>query len=255
MRISSKPQFFEHCNTGIIENPKDSFKVYIMPSGALCTVELVCGVPNLVNGTMRFVNDSISRALVEAGVVGDVLIRHPTFSRNSSKWISTAVLSNPENDHTWKKILRFYHFSPRENIPTDLLIEPVPSTHLFAGELRKYIDIHSEMLDFDGIIVEAKTVRGLAHYRMLPNRYIIGTILAVRESKSGGSIDSIVVELEYEGKKYPTLVTRLPSWMKQREYFRNRAELLGRHAKVQYTTFLRGDRLKNFSSPIVLAVN
>jgi hypothetical protein len=216
----------------------------------MCTVLNEDGVTQLINGSTRLINDALSKQLVAQGITGDVIIHHPILSRSVSRWL-TYNLGNTK-DLSWLNVIKVYTFGQK---PTSTGVSVIPITPYkitvkeIAGKISK-LSIDNE---FDGLVVgELFKEKCDRWYHILPNR-TISAIVKSYTTANNNRIKSVVCEVIYEGKPYTIRVDKAPGWFRE-EYYRYRGQLIGLKVNINYTSFIPGDRLTNFTSPAIKSV-
>ncbi len=250
MELYSKSDFYTRYNNGMLTIKDDTVLVYEKPTGALCTIVEDGGITQLINGTTRLINDALSRQLVAQGITGDVIIHHPGISRAVSRWLTYNL--GKEQPTEWLNVLKVYTLG---QTPTDTGIEILPLTpyKIKVRDLRAKIIELSKDQNFDGLLVGELFEESCARwYHLLPNRFIQGKVLSFTLTNHN-RIQSLICEVPYQGKTYVIKVAKAPAWIKE-DYYRYRHELVGKSVTIEYTSFIPGDRLTNFTSPSIKAI-
>lgn len=261
MAIYNKTFFKKHQVTGKLRLNGGMVEFYNKPSGAICTVEVVAGIPNLRNGESRMVNDVLSQELVKRGIIGDVVIHHKKLSRNVSKWIGHAV--NKMSPNVFMGDIVVYTFGEVSTGPGDyptLEVRPLVKEVAHERDIVKIVRAASVDEDYDGALIVGSTNvtrHGCDHdwYHILPTRKITGVVSGLVQSRTTPNLVGLIVDIQYKGNTYRTVIRSIPKWLMGSDYYRYRNGLIGKTADVEYTAFTAGDRLKNFSSAVVLSVN
>lgn len=244
--ILKRGDFYRHYNNGQLQLENDSVNAFPKPSGALCRVHRVGDTSSLINGEYRFVNSELSQYLSERGIVGEVLIHHLTNSRNVPKWLTY------HHHHTafdvWSKEIKIYTFGQVPTTAGPIPIETLNPMMIKVAQIRDVIDTLSNESNFDGLLIDTKTLDGPQRYFMVPTRYCDGMINAVTHE---GERAKLIVDIEHNGDIYTTAVVSMTNTI-QRQIEEDQNNVLGKRVKIQYTTFVPGDRLRNFSSPVGL---
>ena len=251
MELLSKGDFYTHYNNGMFTvESTHQISAWRKPTGALCTVVKDGECTQLINGDVRLINDALSQELAKQGVLGDVIIHHPTITRAVSRWITYNL--GKEQPTEWLDVIRVYTFGDL-GTPGRINVVKLEPFNLKVAELKSTIDTLSKDIDFDGLYVTAE-VTGLGDktYHLLPNRYVEATIMSVLTTTTN-TIKAFLCEIEHEGRKFHIKVSTAPTWLK-RDYYRYRHQLPGKKATVQYTAFTPGDRINNFSSPAIISI-
>lgn len=260
MTIYNRTHFKKHSITGRLSLPNGKVTFYNKPTGALCTIEVVANLPNLRNGESRMVNDTLSCELVKRGITGDVIVHHRKLSRNVSKWIGHAL--NKVSPDEYMKDIVIYTFgqgaTSMGDYPQLEVVVLMPEvTNVDVSSIVRAASVDD---DYDGMLIVGNTDgkrHGGGHdwYHILPVRRTSGRVVGLVPFKNVSRLCGLIVDVEYRGKIYQTVIRSIPKWLSGSDYYRNRHELIGRRVDVEFTAFTSGDRLKNFSSVVVLGVN
>jgi len=250
MDLYTKSDFYNRYNNGMLTIENDTVLVYEKPTGALCTVIDEGGITQLINGSTRLVNDALSKQLVAQGITGDVIIHHPILSRSVSRWL-TYNLGNTQ-DKSWLNVIKVYTFDQKPN-DKGISIIPLTPYKITVKAITSKVAELSMNNDFDGLIVgELFKEKCDRWYHILPSRFIQGIVKSYTTANNN-RIKSLVCEVMYEGKPYLLKVEKAPGWFRE-EYYRYRHQLTGMLVTIGYTSFIPGDRLTNFTSPAIKAV-
>lgn len=240
--------FYRHYNQGAMRLEDDSIIAYSKPTGALCEVRRVGDTTSLLNGEYRFVNSELSDYLVSLGIEGKVLIHHLTNSRNVPKWLTYHHHHSKFAD--WSKEIKIFVFGQTPSRAGHIPIETLHPMTVKVDDIRGLIDKLSSDNNFDGLLIDANTIDGMQRYYMVPTRYCDGIVSSVTEDDNR---TKLVIDIEHNGEVYTTAVTSMTNTVRNQVEARPDS-LVGKRMKIQYTTFVPGDRLKNFSSPVGLFI-
>lgn len=240
--------FYRHYNSGTMKLENNMVTVYAKPSGAICEVRRVGETTSLLNGEYRFVNSELSNYLVSLGIEGEVLIHHMTNTRNTPKWLTFHHHHSKFED--WSKEIKIYVFGQVPQRAGHIPVETLHPMTLNVDDLRERINALSNDANFDGLLVDADTVDGPQRYYMVPTRYCDGIVSSI-----AGQDDQLklVIDIDYQGTTYTTAITSMTTTVRTR-LEESPETVLGKRMKIQYSTFVPGDRLKNFSSPVSLFI-
>jgi hypothetical protein len=246
--ILKRGDFYRHYNNGQLRLVNNTITAYSKPTGALCEVRRTGDTTSLMNGEYRFVNSELSEYLSGLGIEGEVLIHHLTNSRNVPKWLTYHHHHSDFVD--WSKEIKIFLFGQTPKKVGHIPIETLHPLEINVDDLRQVIDKLSTDNNFDGLLIEAETIEGMQRYHMVPTRYCDGVISSVTDD---GERTKLVVDIEHNGMTYTTAVTSMTTTL-QGMVEQDHDSIIGRRMKIQYTTFVPGDRLKNFSSPVGLFI-
>ena len=246
--ILKRGDFYRHYNSGLMKLTDDLVLAYPKPAGALCRVHRVGDTTSLINGEYRFVNSELGKYLTSLGIEGEVLIHHLTNSRNVPKWLTY------HHHHTdfdiWSKEIKLYVFGQAPQKIGSIPIESIHPLWIKASDIKEMIDTLSNDAKFDGLLINADTYEGPQRYFMVPTRYCEGIVSSVF---SDNGKYKIIVDINYNGDTYTTVISSMTNTMRS-SVEGDHSLLIGKRMKIQYTTFVPGDRLRNFSSPVGLFI-
>ena len=261
MTIYNRTAFKKHVETGRLTLNKGEITFFNKPSGALCTIELAGNMPNLRNGESRMVNDALSQELVKRGITGDVIIHHKKLSRNVSKWIGHALHKLHPSEYMTEIVIYSFGAVPtgKGDYP-DLEIRQLLPEKSNEHDIGKVVRAASVDDDYDGALIVGNTQGkpyGSGHdwYHILPVRRTHGNVVGIVPNPKSPNLAGLIVNVWYKDGFYETVIRSIPKWMTGSDYYRYRNELIGKKAEIEFTAFTAGDRLKNFSSVVVLSVS
>lgn len=261
MAIYNKTAFKKHQLSGRFIGNKGMVDFFNKPTGAICTVEVVAGMPNLRNGESRMINDTLSRELVARGITGDVIVHHRKLSRNVSKWIGHALHKQQPSDYMGDIVIyTFGDCTTAVGEYPQLEIRPLVKETAKEQDVASIVRAGSVDDDYDGILIvgcrgDGKPGAGNDWYHILPVRTASGKIVGFATATNTSNLAGLIVDVEYQGSQYQTVIRVIPKWLTSSDYYRHRNELIGKTAMIEFTSFTAGDRLKNFSSVVVTSVS
>ena len=261
MAIYNKTAFKKHQLSGRFIANKGYFDFFNKPTGAICTIEVVAGMPNLRNGESRMINDALSRELVARGITGDVIIHHRKLTRNVSKWIGHALHKQQPSDYMGDIVIYTFGDCPSGTGEyPQLEIRQLVKETAHEKELAKIVRLGSVEDEYDGVLIvgnpsDFKVGAGNDWYHILPVRTATGLVVGLVTAKNSSNLAGLVVDVTYQGAQYQTVIRVIPKWLTGSDYYRYRNGLIGKTATIEFTAFTAGDRLKNFSSVVVTSVN
>lgn len=247
MYIHKKSDFLRDCRLGKIKQT-EKVEAYTLYTGARCVISTANGNTQLKNGGTSFLNDKLSKCLVSAGITGRIIIHHKEISRSVPKWL-TYNINNIDFD-IWSKeiIVHVYDVQPKSTLPFDVVV--MTTKTYTVDKLRDVIDNISINTTTDGLEVLHERDNVEHRYHLIPTRYCDGIIKGIINNDTN---IGIVATLTHNGNEYITPITKVTNTMKS--FIREKGEeLIGSHVRVQYLSFINGDRLCNFSEPSALFI-
>jgi len=248
MEIFKRIDFIHHLDNGQISLEDDMVKTYQLRTGAICEVYKRGNTTNLVNGMTHFVNDELSKYLVAAGITGMVLIHHTSLNRGVPKWLTYSQHHKPFAE--WCKHIKIFTFKPHSHTGDMVAIEEIVPMFVNVKTLSKVIDNLSHDVKCDGLLLEASGSKRINHYHMMPTRYCEATISSVI---SNNGDNKLVATIRNNDIEYLTLITKMTATMNNL-IEEHGDKLVGKRIRVQYVSYVPGDRLENFSSITALFV-
>ena len=250
MELYNKSEFYTRYNNGMLTIENDTVLVYEKPTGALCTIIDDGGITQLINGSTRLVNDALSKQLVAQGITGDVIVHHPKLSRVVSRWLTYNL--GKEQPKEWLDIIQVYTLGQVPTAP-GVMVTPLSPYKITVKELRSKIIELSHNPDFDGLLI-GELFQGVCErwYHLLPNRFITGTIKSFTLN-ARNRFQSMICEVIYDNRAHLIKVAKIPGWFSE-EHYRYRHQLTGKQVTIEYTSYIPGDRLTNFTSPSIKAI-
>lgn len=248
MEILKRADFTRHVANNQLQLTNNTVKAYPVQTGALCEVYVRGNSTNLVNGKTHFANDELSKYLVDIGITGKILIHHTSLNRGVPKWLTYNQHHTDFND--WKKNIKIYTFDQLPEKVGDIPIESIRPLAVRIDDIGKEIDRLSYDVKFDGMLIEASTLTEDNMYHLMPTRYCEGIIKSVN---SADGYRKLVVTISHNGMEYLTPISKLTNTMNEL-IDAHKDKLVERRLKIQYVSFVPGDRLENFSSPTALFV-
>lgn len=248
MQLERRATLNRHIETNQIILDGGKIKAFAMKTGALCRIHKTGNIINMKNGKTRFCNDDLSKYLYEQGVRGDFLIHHKTQTFGVPKWLTFSQYNRPFEE--WSQHIEIYTLDGLEKEDSNIPIKPLKTFHVSLDDIKETVDELSEDATFDGLILTAATFDNQNKwYQVLPTRYCNGRI--VDYNFNDGDEDYVIVEIHHEGEMYRTKICKFTKTMSSdlQEYG---DAVLNRNLKIQYSAFIPGDRLENFSSPYAL---
>lgn len=249
MQLERRATLNRHIETNQIILDGGKIKAFAMKTGALCSINKTGNIINMKNGKTRFCNDDLSKFLYEQGVRGEFLIHHKTQTFGVPKWLTFSQYNRPFNE--WSQQIEIYTLDGLEKPDGMIPIKPLDSFLVDPNNIKETVDKLSEDTKFDGLILTATTFDNQTNwYQVLPNRYCQGRIVDYNASADDSYV---IVEIHHDGEMYRTKICKFTKTM-ARDLDELGDDVLNRNLKVQYSTFIPGDRLENFSSPYALFV-
>lgn len=254
MYAQKRSTFNRKFKDGQLVTPAGRVEVTHVPTGAACTVELLEDTAILRNGRMTLINNELSDVLHMCGAQGDIIIHHTQINYGVPKWLTYKIHNEPFNE--WKDEIVVYLTEPpkhpqymAEN-PYGVKVMVLEKRQLKVEELTDAIVDKSKSIYYDGMIVSCKNIQGeVAKFHFLPQRYAQGRVVDIGE-------DWVIAEVKRSEDDQPHIV-RVPSLSNAVKTYIDKNEkdnIIGRMLKVQYTSYIPGDRVENFSSPVALFI-
>lgn len=249
MKLERRATLNRHIETNQLILIDGKVKAFAMKTGALCSITKTGNIINMKNGKTRFCNDDLSKYLYEQGVRGDFLIHHKTQTFGVPKWLTYSQHNREFSE--WSKQIEIYTLDGVVKPDAEIPIKALPTSMVAPSDIKEVIDSLSEDTAFDGLIITADTFDGQKNwYQVLPNRYCQGRIVDYGSTEDD---HYVIVEIHYHGVMYSTKICKFTKTMSA-ELEELGDNVLNRNLKIQYSTFIPGDRLENFSSPYALYV-
>ena len=249
MQLEKRATLNRHIETNQIKLADGKIKAFAMKTGALCTITKTGNIVNMKNGKTRFCNDDLSKFLFAQGVRGDFLIHHKSQTFGVPKWLTFSQYNRPFDE--WSQQIEVYTFDGMEVTDSKIPIKPLDSFMINPDDIKATVDKMSEETIFDGLLLTATTFDDQDNwYQVLPNRYCQGRIVDYSASENDSYV---IVEIYHNKEMYRTKICKFTKTM-SRDLIQLGDDVLNRNLKVQYSTFIPGDRLENFSSPYALYV-
>jgi len=222
---------------------------YIAPVGVLCSVMVTEEGTSLLNGRTTFNNDPLSDYLVKCGVTGTFILHHKSMMYGVARWISYQLHHTPFDE--WCNDIIIYTFDDIKSKGGRVAISPIERVALSYDGLPRELDTYSQDDSFDGFIIRGVLKSGIVNwYHVLPTRYCQGRVIGYRNEPTD---KFIIVEVQYNDQMYFTKVRKFTQTMLRMldEY---QGKIVSRRVKVQFSSYLPGDRIDNFSSATALFV-
>lgn len=249
MYLERRATLNRHLETNQLQLEDGKIKAYAMKTGALCSISKTGNIINMKNGKTRFCNDELSKYLYKHGVRGDFLIHHKELTFGVPKWLTYSQYNREFTE--WSKDIEIYTFDGVVDESATIPIKALEYVMIHPGDIKQVVDKFSLDNKFDGLLLTAKTFDGSDNwYQVLPNRYCQGRIV---DYSAKDDDRYVIVEIHHEGNMYRTKICKFTKTMSD-ELVELGDDLLNRNLKVQYSAFIPGDRLENFSSPYALYV-
>ena len=249
MQLEKRATLNRHIETNQIQLADGKIKAFAMKTGALCTITKTGNIVNMKNGKTRFCNDDLSKFLFAQGVHGRFLIHHKTQTFGVPKWLTFSQYNRPFDE--WSQQIEVYTFDGMEVKDSKIPIKPLDSFMINPDDIKATVDKMSEEIIFDGLLLTATTFDDQDNwYQILPNRYCQGRIVDYSASENDSYV---IVEIFHNDEMYHTKICKFTKTM-SRDLIKLGDDVLNRNLKIQYSTFIPGDRLENFSSPYALYV-
>ena len=249
MQLERRATLNRHITTNQIVLDDGKIKAFAMKTGALCTIYQTGNIINMKNGKTRFCNDDLSKFLYKQGVRGDFLIHHKTQTFGVPKWLTYSQYNRPFEE--WSQDIEIYTLDGVSNEGGMIPIKPLDTFMVSPDSIKEVVDKLSKENSFDGLILSADTFDKQTNwYQVLPNRYCQGRIVdyGIEEDNH-----YVIVEIIRDDEMYRAKICKFTKTMSA-ELEDLGDNILNRNLKIQYSTFIPGDRLENFSSPYALYV-
>lgn len=194
----------------------------------------------------EYINIPLARELWDANVRGMIFINADTHIRNIVRWLKYQILSSDYAE--WKSLVTISVYSRITDVqPCELTVNVMMPQLINIDEIYQ-INLHwSKQEDYDGVIIPMPSVEyGLVHVHYVPNRIAYGRLLAYKHV-DGQFIAT--VKIEHQGVTYIERVDRCSA--RFRKLLDHGLDPLNQSVNIQYTSFVPGMRLSNFTSPIL----
>lgn len=250
MKIGKRAELSKLLNSNqVILKSDGTLNAYPIMTGALCEVSRVGDAVNTKNGSARFCNDKLSLYLDEHGVSGTVIIHHKTLVYGVPKWLTYNQHRGDWN--VWSKEIEIHTLAGVNKPDAEIPIRSIEPISIDPFNHKNLIEEMSEDTQFDGLLIEANTIDGRSGlYQILPFRYCQGRVV---DYNNDGEDKFVVVEIEHQSRQYRAKITNFTAKMNSLiDDYEN--DILNRRVRIQYTSFIPGDRLENFSSPRALFI-
>ncbi len=249
MILNKRAVLNKHLHGNMIQLENGKVKAYSVPTGALCEINKNGNAVDIKNGKTRFVNDELSHYLYDNGVRGNFIIHHKSLIVGVPKWV-TYQQHHAETLSEWAKDIEVYTFDGVEHEGL-VTIKAISHGMVSPKDMRNYIDTKSKDAMFDGLFIQAELTNGdESWYHVLPSRYIEGRVIDYNIDEDP---NYIVVEIKYGSAVHNVRIDKFTNSMAQmlKDYDNN---IINRMVKLQYSTYIPGDRMENFSSLTALFV-
>lgn len=235
-----KADWHIHLREGIVSGD-ELVKLWVHPHGCLCQIEVIDGLPVLINGRYTAVNTTLAKMLYEAGIVGDIII-HSTeiIPQNTARWLTWWLSTSPEEGDPLLRSITVTTLSLR---PTNILpfqIEVIEPVEIRASEVMGTMGMKARDARVSQFVVERNNG---SMYRLEPTRRVDATILDCTRYGYVLRTDNGLVFIT------PMVSRRVQGQIQH--YNLKPEDLVGTRVKIQYTMFTEGKRLCNYKSPIV----
>ena len=256
MRLLSRTDFNRHINTGRITD-LDALSCWVKPTGEFCLLRMEDGVSCIYNGNSTFYEDELSEELTRCGILGPVIIHHKNNRREIARWLSRSLISRNLDDYKDEIVVYTFRDIPDAALDCRLELVKIHRHQTSLDKIDKELTVAGDDDSFDGLIVSpTKAIEMGTMYHLLPKRTVVGKIVSVfgvrdENNRINAQAAGLIIRVHFRGKDYYERITNIPYWVKDRGYKQCVKELIGCSAQIEYTMFIPGDRLKNFSSAIV----
>lgn len=215
-----------------------SVTAYSKPRGIFFEVDEVDGVSILYHNDKIYDDDPISRAVVDAGYKGRIIVSVGDMANSQTpRWLTYNILHHndlhPNQQRNWLQRLTIYTFGQITG-PCPIEVRTLNPMMLYMGQVLSTNSSRSISDDYDGLCVEHED----NFYHILPSRTIEGE---VRSLNGNGLI--VVVDLPF-GKR----PIRTKWWGSEPPTI----DLIGSKVKVRYTERLNGKCVNNLMSATVM---
>lgn len=224
------------------DTPDLLLKAYPMKSGALCEVITKGSMVMFKNGHTTFSNGGLADYCKDYNITGHVLVHHKTQRVGVSKWLTY------QHHHGglahWGDNIELYVLGDSPKDQGFISVTGIKPIKVSLGNFAQTVDNLSRNEEFDGLLVKGKQGK---LYSLKPTRYIVGK---VRDIDVEGKEPVITCTVKRDGRTYIIILTKMTR--KMQSVISAGGLKNGMQVKIQYTSFIPGDKFANFSAPVAL---
>lgn len=245
--IYKKSDFYNDINSGRISPETKLVTYFPKVTGALCNVSVVDGIPVFKNHQSTFLNTALAKYIVDCGIEGDVIIHHPSLSRNVPRWLTYKLDNEPLEQ--WGKAIEIHTLGQKPKSVGDIPIRVIEANTTAIDNIQSVIiELSRKNFRFDGLYIDAEVNNTSRRYHMIPLRYCNGKIVSYDAKEK-----IIVAEIVHRKNKHIVRIEVMTNTMKKA--LDSDKDMTGANIRIQYTSYIPGDRLKNFAAPTAIWVN
>ncbi len=246
--IYKKSDFYKDLNSNNLLLEDDTVEIFEKKTGALCEVNNIDGVPVLKNHNSQFVNNELAAYLIDCGIEGEIIIHHPGLNRNVPRWLSYKFTNEKLED--WADSITVFTFGKEPTKVGWISIEAIQPRIINVTDIHEVVcNLGKRDITFDGIYLNANTTFGPRRYYMVPLRYCHGKVVSCNQDADN---PIIIAKVNIHRNEHLIRIDSTTNTMQQ--YIRD-GDITGKDIRIQYTSYMPGDRLKNLASPAAIWVN
>lgn len=221
----------------------EEVKLWVLPQGCRCRVELIDGVSTIRNGHHLAVNTELGNLLLAAGIVGDfILFSTKVVPQNTSRWLTYWLSQHEDVDGNMNSI----HISTFGQRPTKALPFQVSTISPILTQAKDVIRTLTEKSSDASISLFLVKRNNGEQYELEPSRKTSVKIIAWSE------YGYIVRSSRNEIFRVPRVSNRV---MKLLMHHRVQPiDLVGQDVVVEYTMYTEGKRLCPYKCPVIYRV-